>query len=618
MIAFTSSKFDNLDILTMRLDDFQQIRLTDNLGADTSPDWSPDGERIVYRSERDENNEIFVMQADGSGQMNLTKHIASDTDPAWSSNGERIAFVSDREGFEDIYVMDADGSYLTRLTTCQCKDTYPAWSPDGRLLAFYSDRSGNFEVYTMNGDGSNQTQITHHEDFDGFPDWQPRVSASEIVALHPPYTLDLEITEWLKQNALKILHDPMYLFWDDMQHMGFFDDALVVAVGDATYGSRETFQMRGEITDNRMGSAFDNWMISMDWNESVVLNEFIHKTETEDSRELLLDPDNWVLSTNEMRGFLNGVLFQNISCVSEDRCFLIDWHTVSLYGFNNLPPSLPMDHVVEFLQSVDPNAAQVAGSRYDCLRKFEPDWHMYTDLAVEEKDQCAKDLQLVVDDLSSHQEEYEEASSHHEVAFALLSAEFVVRLEEQYRIEDPGLQNQLKTRNTAEGIRWLIERSGSNAKMILWAPNHVIADLGDEAASVTPSSAGSYLKAYYGEEMITIGITFYSGEVNARSYDSGNPVIAHQVHPPPPNSFEWIAHHVGMPTFLLDLRAIDLDDPGAAWLDQPLYMHCIGEYYDPQSPEDYLCEYHLPKAFDAIIYIDQVTPARFIPGAGSD
>jgi erythromycin esterase-like protein len=146
----------------------------------------------------------------------------------------------------------------------------------------------------------------------------------------------------------------------------------------------------------------------------------------------------------------------------------------------------------------------------------------------------------------------------------------------------------------------------------------VITDLSDEAASGTPSSVGAFLKEFYGEEMITIGLTFYSGEVNARSYGTDNPVLAHQVHPPPPNSFEWIVHHTGMPTFLLDLREIDLDEPGAAWLDQPLYMHCIGEYYDPASPEDYLCEYHLPTMFDVIIYIDQVTPTRLLPGVGSE
>jgi erythromycin esterase-like protein len=291
---------------------------------------------------------------------------------------------------------------------------------------------------------------------------------------------------------------------------------------------------------------------------------------------------------------------------------------LSIYGLYNLPPDLPMDHVLEYLQLVDSNAAQDADSRYECLGKFESDWDMYVDLPVDTKSQCAKDLQHVYDDLNSHQEEYKETSSRHDFAFALLSAEFIVHLEEQYRTEEPELQNQLRTRNIAEGIRWLLERSGSDSKMNIWASNHVIADLGDNAALGTPSSVGSYLKDFYGHEMITIGVTFYSGEVNARSYDTGNPVITHQVLPTPSNSFEWIVHHVGMPTFILDLREIDLDDPGAAWLDQPLYMHCIGEYYDPGSPEDYLCEYHLPTAFDAIIYIDQVTPTRLLPGVGSD
>jgi Tol biopolymer transport system component/erythromycin esterase-like protein len=607
MIAFTSSKFDNLDILTMRLDDFQQIQLTENPGADTSPDWSPDGERIVYRSERDGNNEIFFMQTDGAGQMNLTKHIASDTDPAWSPNGERIAFVSEREGFEDIYVMDADGSNPTRLTTCQCKDTYPAWSPDGRLLAFYSDRSGNFEVYVMNVDGSNQTQITHHNDFDGFPDWQPSFSSLKTEAIHPPYTVDPKIADWLMQNAIPILS-----WFDEVNFgpiMGLFDDIKIVGLGEANLGSHESFEIRRWLSSALMYSGFNNLILPMEWDESVVLNDFINNRNYY-SRELLIDLDNWIWSTQGMSKFLNDVSFANLTYAGGG-LWLTDWRTVSIYGFYNFPPSLPMDRVVEFLQTVDPKAAQDAQSHYECFRRFEPDWFMYSALPVDTKNQCAKDLLQVYEELSSHQEEYVEASGRQEYAFALLSAEFVGHLEEQYRIEDPELQNQLGIRNTAESIRWLFERDGHDAKMIVWAPNDVIADLG-EASSGIPSSIGSYLRDFYGDEMIAIGFTFHSGDVNARSYDTGNPVIAHQVHPPPPNSFEWMAHHVGMSTFFLDFREIDLNNHGASWLDQPLYLHCIGEYYNPESPEDYLCEYYLPTAFDAIIYTDQVTPTRIL------
>jgi Tol biopolymer transport system component/erythromycin esterase-like protein len=617
-IAFASTKYNNFDILTINLENFQQTRLTENPGADMSPDWSPDGGRIVFQSDRDGNNEIYAMNADGSGKVNLTNHGANDTDPAWSPDGGLIAFVSDRDGDDDIYVMNADGSDPIRLTDSERMDSHPTWSPDGNLIAFYSNRVGSFEIYVMNADGSNQTSITHHEEFDGFPAWQPRLSTIETVALHPPYTLDREITEWLKENTIEIFYTPLEDIWERIELMGFYDDALVVAAGGATYGSREIFEMRDNVTGNRRTSAFNNWMISMDWNESVILNEFLHTTGSGDSRELLLDLDYWFWRTRGMRNVLNNVQFDNNRFGEYTKNQWLEWRMVSIYGFLNLPPSLPMDHVVEFLQSVDPNTARVADSRYECIRNFEPDWDLYADLPIDNKNRCAEDLQQVYDDLSGHQEEYEEASSSHEIAFALLSAEYVVHLEEQYRIEDPELQNQVETRNAAEGIRWLRERSGSNAKMVLWTSSHVIADLGEEAVSGTPSSVGAYLRDFYGEEMLTVGITFYAGEVNARSYDSGNPVIVQQVHPPPANSFEWIAHQIGIPAFLLDLRGIDLDDPGAAWLDQPLYMHCIGEYYDPASPEDYLCEYHLPTAFDAIIFVDQVTPLRFLPGVISD
>ena len=54
--------------------------------------WSPDGQKIAFRSDRDGNSEIYVMNADGSGQRNLTHNAARDGDPAWSPDGRKIAF----------------------------------------------------------------------------------------------------------------------------------------------------------------------------------------------------------------------------------------------------------------------------------------------------------------------------------------------------------------------------------------------------------------------------------------------------------------------------------------------------------------------------------------------
>jgi DNA-binding winged helix-turn-helix (wHTH) protein len=84
-------------------------RLTDNLGSDDFPDWSPDGKRIVFMSAREGKPDIYVMNADGTGLINLTANPASDACPSWSPDGRQIVFESDRPPGQGIYVMDADG-----------------------------------------------------------------------------------------------------------------------------------------------------------------------------------------------------------------------------------------------------------------------------------------------------------------------------------------------------------------------------------------------------------------------------------------------------------------------------------------------------------------------------
>jgi Tol biopolymer transport system component len=102
------------------------------LAKDTSPDWSPDGKRIVFASNRDEGNfEIYVMNADGSGQKNLTKNpTTTDIDPSWSPSGKQIAFERNGAGVSrDIFRMRADGSRQVNLTETGFVDADVAWQP---------------------------------------------------------------------------------------------------------------------------------------------------------------------------------------------------------------------------------------------------------------------------------------------------------------------------------------------------------------------------------------------------------------------------------------------------------------------------------------------------------
>ncbi len=183
-IAFTTTRDDppgdgvitNYEVYVMNSDGTGQTRLTDNPAFDGVPSFSPDGSRIAFASFRDGNSEIYVMNADGTGQTNLTNHSALDTEPAFSPDGTKIAFV--RNG--NIYVMNVDGTGQTPLTSSGGFD--PAFSPDGSRIAFTSSRTtgtgvnnpeGDLEIFTMNLNGTGITQLTFNTANDVHPAFSP-------------------------------------------------------------------------------------------------------------------------------------------------------------------------------------------------------------------------------------------------------------------------------------------------------------------------------------------------------------------------------------------------------------------------------------------------------------
>ncbi len=176
-ILFRSTRdAGNQEIYVMNADGSGQTRITNNVtSAEAHAVWSPDGSKIAFFSDRDGNGEIYVMNADGSGQINLTNNVAAENFPAWSPDGTKIIFNTNRDGNNEIYVMNADGSNQTRLTNNAFIDgsQFDAWSPDGTKITFNSSRDGNNEIYVMNADGSNQTRITTDLSSDSAPAWSP-------------------------------------------------------------------------------------------------------------------------------------------------------------------------------------------------------------------------------------------------------------------------------------------------------------------------------------------------------------------------------------------------------------------------------------------------------------
>ena len=82
-IAYTRRLAETAEIVVGEvLDRLVNVQVTDT-GANSQPQFSPDGQWLVFTSSRDGNREIYLMARDGAGQTNLTQDAATDTDPVW-------------------------------------------------------------------------------------------------------------------------------------------------------------------------------------------------------------------------------------------------------------------------------------------------------------------------------------------------------------------------------------------------------------------------------------------------------------------------------------------------------------------------------------------------------
>ena len=150
--------------------------MTDQPGTEYYPSISPDGKEFVYAAEEDGDLDIFWQRVGSRARRNLTPDSpADDTMPAFSPNGQKIAFRSSRAP-SGIYVMDVAGGDVRFVSDL---GYHPSWSPDGTELvvsSFGRDRptvraSDPGPLSVINVETGERRGLTDVEA--SFPAWSP-------------------------------------------------------------------------------------------------------------------------------------------------------------------------------------------------------------------------------------------------------------------------------------------------------------------------------------------------------------------------------------------------------------------------------------------------------------
>lgn len=161
------------EIFIMTVGEKQQLLLHVDDTSDQSahPALSPDGRRIAFvqngiSSDGSHSWHIYTVNADGTDITQLT-FSGGNVSPDWSPDGTRILFV----GVGGVSEMDPDGSNVRLLWSGNAEK--PTWSPDGSHIAFVRSKDDVRTLFVMNADGSNATALTSGLDWNGHIAWAP-------------------------------------------------------------------------------------------------------------------------------------------------------------------------------------------------------------------------------------------------------------------------------------------------------------------------------------------------------------------------------------------------------------------------------------------------------------
>jgi Tol biopolymer transport system component len=161
-IAFVSKagKDDAIYVMNPQNDEIEHKLVFDQLNGLVSPSFSPNGKQLVFVGIEGGRSDLYTVDLSSRELKRLTEDRFAELHPQWSPDGNNIVFATDRgRGTDESYLLFGDYDLATYslatkniklITDLDGNAINPQWTPDGREVTFVSDHQGVANIYRVN------------------------------------------------------------------------------------------------------------------------------------------------------------------------------------------------------------------------------------------------------------------------------------------------------------------------------------------------------------------------------------------------------------------------------------------------------------------------------------
>jgi erythromycin esterase len=539
---------------------------------------------------------IQFVEGDGKGFATFTQRVAPN-----AYRGKRVQYTGwlktqDVDGQAAMW-MRVDGPVRTEPLAFDNMDDRPikgttAWKQYTITLDVPEEAIGIYFGFLLAGKGT-----LRGDDFK----LEAIGPATSVIRPSAPAPKELTaeektVVDQIKAHAIPLKSVHAGSGFDDLAPLdAVIGDARIVALGEASHGTAEFFQMKHRLLEYLVEKkGFTVFAIEGNWPESQAADRYI-KTGEGDAASALRAMYFWTWQTEEVRDMLEWMRRYNQAPGKHP--------ILTFTSFDMQSTSVARQHVLDYILRLGPDRGTTVKKLYTGPDKLTGQTR--GQLSAQEKKQIVEQTAEAMQWLEHHREALVKVSTPEEYRNAHQCARIVHQACQMLADEDT------RDHAMAENVRWLAEEAYPGQKMVLWAHNgHV--STGSYGGSYKPM--GAYLRSIYGNKMVVLGFGSDYGQIRALRLKNGQMVggspVPLSLPPALPASIEAMCQQTGMPQFLLPFHHIPAESALGAYLAKPHLHRIPGAAYDPENDGEQYVNVPLPGLYDGLIFISESHAAK--------